>query len=399
MVKKDDLKETKMKKIIVLVIAMIFLLCPNTVYADTLVYDVYVNHVKQPFNGVMDEELLLPLKETYDLLGAKHSYDGKFNANVYQFNMRVVEEFIDDSIVCENGNYLGDVIEIDGIKYGGEDLFDITGVTMIVEEENQRVLFLTQGYLESILIKETDELRKTAPDLVSAINSQITSNRELNFNVNTTLTSVYTDRPVSAENPYKRTFVNVDGIGHGDLKNKICEFVFNVKLQNGNLIRQVRGFELRILDEVLYVMNPSNGEWLREGIDALGQVSSLSISKENTLFIATLRENLSKNIMENGKVSYSVKLDQEALDAYSKESAYGNIISAIKAELEASNHNYELQSLDIRFVLDGELIDVIHLETLVKETKSNQEIDMNIAVDIEFSNQSVTKEIVVPIVK
>lgn len=130
-----------MKKLIVLVLAMLFVLFPNTVYADVLDYDVYVNHVKQPFVGKMGEELLLPISETYDLLGAKHTYDKKFDTDVYTFSNYVVECYRDDKVAYTPSVYLGDITEIDGVDYGNDRLFDIDVATMMVDHDGKSVNF------------------------------------------------------------------------------------------------------------------------------------------------------------------------------------------------------------------------------------------------------------------
>jgi len=396
----DGAKEEKMKKIIVLVIAMLFVLCPNTVYAETMTYDVYVNHVKQPFTGIMAEELLLPVKETYDLLGSKYSYDKKFDADVYKFADYVVEDYIEDRAIYASGAYLGEVIYVDGIRYGNKDIFDIEGVTIVVDVDNQSVQFFTKGYLETILIHETDELKKVSPDLVNAINTLLLSGTEMKFNVNTTFTSIPTDEDVSEKNTYERVFINVDGSGYGELKNQTCDIVFNVKLDKDNMARRVKGFEMRIVDEMLYVMDPTNKNWVQERFDEkLGEISALSLTHADTLFIATLREHLNKTVLENGKVNYSVMLDKEILEGFSNESAYGNIVTAIKEEMKNKNKNYDLLDLEISFVLDGDEMDVIHIEMVAKEIKSDGQVKMNIAVDLEFSNQGVEKKIVSPIRK
>lgn len=386
-----------MKKFIVLVLAMLFVLCPNTVYAEVLEYDVYVNHVKQPFVGKMGEELLLPISETYDLLGAKHTYDKKFDSDVYTFSDYVVECYREDMVAFSPSAYLGDVIEIDGVNYGNERLFDIDVATMTVDHDNKCVKFLTRGYLETILMNETNELNKLAPDLVLAINSILNTGVDMNFNVNTTLTSISTESAVSASNPYKRTFIKVDGSGYGALKDEVCDVVFNVKLDKNNRANTAGGFEMRILDDMLYIMDPSNKQWLDQRFDdELGVVSAMALTHEDTLFIATLREHLVKTNLENGDTAYSIRLNEEALANLPETSAYGNVIKAIEEEMSSEESRYDLSALDVRFVIGDNKIKVIHAEVLVNESKATTKVDMNIAVDIEFLNQGFKKDVVSP---
>lgn len=143
----------------------------------------------------------------YDVLGGKHTYDKKFDSDVYQFRNCTVEVYNDDHQAYTSGNYLRDVRIIDGLEYGDKDLFDIMDAAMIIDAENRIVIFLTRNYIEKILVTETDELEKTAPDLVRDINDLLCSGVEMRFNVNTIFTSVATDQAVSATNPYERTFV------------------------------------------------------------------------------------------------------------------------------------------------------------------------------------------------
>lgn len=391
-------KEEKMKKIIVLVIAILLMMCPNTVYADAMTYDVYVNHVKQPFVGLMDEELILPLKETYDLLGGKYSYDQSFQANVYQFSHCKIEDYMEDDVVYMSGNYLGEVYDIDGIRYGNPDVFDIRGVTMIVDEENHTVKFLTKDYLETILTQETSKLNETAPELVESINTLLSSSMSMTFNVNTTLKSIKTDEPVSASNTYKRTLVTVDGQAYGELKNEKCDVTFNVKLDQNRAVRRVSGFQMRVLDDTLYMMDPTNKKWMQERFDReLDEVSALSLMHENTFFIATLTDYLNKTTLDNGKINYSFKLNQEALESLSESSPYGNVMMAIQEEFRSDTSTYDLSALEVSFVLEGKAIDIIHVEMLVKAKEEKKATEMNIAVDLEFINQGLVEEIIAPI--
>lgn len=386
-----------MKKIIVLVIAVLFVMCPNTVYADSVPYDVYVNHVKQPFVGLMDEELLLPLRETYDLLGGKYSYDKKFKADVYQFSHCKIEDYMEDNVVYMSGNYLGEVYNIDGLRYGNPDLFDIRGVTVIVDEENHLVKFLTKDYLEKILTQETSKLEETAPDLVESINTLLSSSMSMNFNVNTTLTSIKKEEPVSASNTYKRTLVTVDGQAYAELKDEKCDVTFNVKLEKDRAVRLVRGFQMRVLDDMLYMMDPTNKKWMQERFDReLDEISALSLMHENTFFIATLKDYLNKTTLDNGKVNYSFKLNQEALESLSESSSYGNIMMAIQEEFRSNTSFYDLSALEVSFVLEGKDINIIHVEMLVKAKEERKETEINIAVDLEFFNQGLVQEIESP---
>ena len=386
-----------MKKIIVLIIAIIVVLCPSTAYAQSTEYDVYVNHIKQPFVGIMDEELLLPVKETYDLLGGKYTYDWENNVNVYQFKECVVEDYIDDHVVYMSGAYLGELETIGGIKFGASDLFDISSVTMMVDDENHRVNFLTRGYLEGILLKETRELSKVAPDLVNSINDLLMTTMDMTFNVNATFTSLATDVPVSSSNSYKRTLVNVDGQAYGDIQNTIFDATFNVKLDQNRSVRRVMGFEARILDDMLYAMEPMTKKWMKERLRyQLEEMSAMSLTQENTFFIATLRDYLQKNQSENGNVTYGIKLNEEELKSLDPQSPYGNIMLAIQEEMKKENSTYDLLGLEVSFHLDGEKIDILHTELLIKEVTDSKETEMNIAVDIEFVNQGEKKEVVSP---
>jgi hypothetical protein len=386
-----------MKKIIVLIIAIIVVLCPSTAYAQSTEYDVYVNHIKQPFVGIMDEQLLLPVKETYDLLGGKYTYDRENNVNVYQFKECVVEDYIDDHVVYMSGAYLGELETIGGIKFGASDLFDISSVTMMVDDENHRVNFLTRGYLEDLLLKETRELSKVAPDLVNSINDLLLTTVDMTFNVNATFTSLATDVPVSSSNSYKRTLVNVDGQAYGDIQNTIFDATFNVKLDQNRSVRRVMGFEARILDDMLYAMEPMTKKWMKERLRyQLEEMSAMSLTQENTFFIATLRDYLQKSQSENGNVTYGIKLNEEELKSLDPQSPYGNMMLAIQEEMKKENSTYDLQGLEVSFHLDGEKIDILHTELLIKEVTDSKETEMNIAVDIEFVNQGEKKEVVSP---
>lgn len=386
-----------MKKIIVVVLAMLFVLCPNTVYAEVLDYDVYINHVKQPFVGKMDEVLLLPLSETYDLLGAKHTYDKKFDADVYTFSNYVIESYREDKVVYSQGAHLGYLTEIDGLYYGDKSLFDIDVATMTVDHNNKRVAFLTRGYLEAILLNETNDLSKVEPELVGAIRNILNTGVEMNFNVNTTLTSVSKAPEPSAGDVYKRTFIKVDGSGYGALKDQICDVVFNVKLDKNKKSNTINNFEMRILDDVLYIMDPSDKKWLDQRVDnKLGVISTMALTKDNTLFISTLKNYLVKTVLESGELAYAIRLSDEELRGLAKTSPYANVIKAIEEEVSSDERCYELSALDIGFVLKDNEIQVIHGELLVNEKTATAKVGMNIAVDIEFTKQGIKKEVVSP---
>lgn len=256
---------------------------------------------------------------------------------------------------------------------------------------------MTRGYLESILVNETSELNKTAPDLVGAINSLISTGTEMKFNINTILNSVDTESSVSASNPYKRTFIKVDGTGYGALKDESCDLVFNVKLDENNRIGRVDGFEMRILDDILYVMDPSNKKWLNQKFNnKLGVISTMALTHEDKFFIGTMRDYLVRTELENGDTAYSIKLDENTLAKLSETSAYGNVIRAIEEEMSSDESRYDLSALDVQFVIGDDKIKVIHTEVLANESKNTEHVGMNIAVDIEFLNQGLKKKVLSP---
>lgn len=396
-----------MRKFLVILVTLLVCLVPSVVFADgnSGDYSVYVDGVRQNFVGVTyGEDVYLPLKATFDLLGAEYSEEN--GQELFEMNGFAVVLNKADKVITTNASYAmymeGAVIS--GGKYSGPlSAFQInTNHDLVKNDVKKEIHFLSiEGITEKANAKGAT-LKTKQPELYAALQKTSKMPFAFNINLNATVQMDYADEQMAAMMQMKRIFVNAQSTGYINIPKEMLEFSANFKMDAGPAMQEsLEGYLFRIIGNKFYSFNPEMNQWSVEEMtkDDTVKMSSEFMQADSAPYLWFVTDQLVKKASVDGEINYIVVLTGEDIknmvDSISADGYYDLLMD----EIESSGMGVDIQKVEINCVLIEGNLRQQHIE-FTMEVKTDEAVGkIHISVDGEYDSYGLEKELVVPEVK
>lgn len=398
-----------MKKLFLVVIAVLLMIVPNIAYAEAesvtvedarveKIYKVYIDGVEQPFTGKLDTYVILPLDATYKALGGQLKSDKTKMIDTYTFENETIKVHLEELEIYSSSYFLSDAIDEAGVLYGDEFAFDTNNMIMNVNDENQSVHIVTfDGIMERMKAKNA-ELRAEAPELFAAFSKTTNGGYSFNRNVNATIQVDSDDEEKRAALPFQKIFMNGYMNGYMNIPKNTLQLLLDVRFDMDSAAIEMKDIDFRVVDDNVYVYDPLEDEWDKASIqdDEFFNMSATFMMDEESVFVGFIKDYMTKKQGADGVTIYTFILDEAAIETIVDDISYKGLYKEFLKELEAEGMNYNLTKAEITFMIKDEKILADHMELIMDVTMDEEMMKFNISLDSEYYSYGLEKEIEVP---
>ena len=387
-----------MKKIILLLTLLLTMLVSNFTFAQTSEYKVYIDKVEQPFTGLMEEDIYLPLKEIYQALDGKFTKNTAYDIDVYVFENKVIEIYNDDYSIYEDDWYVGDAKVINDRYYGHIDIASIDGVNAIVDHEAGQVRFFTRAYIEKIISDETAQLKEQAPEFVEGINRVLGTSVEMDLSGSLTMDTESLDPETPTSMPFKHMTFSGRGHGYVDIENTEFDIELSGMMDTGGMTTRLKGIQMKLVGNTMYLKYPLIKGWIVETFDEtqMAEIENDPLYQKDKIAISILRDYLSIEKKEDGKVSYIIALNTEDVNNLMTNENYGDFLLAFEREFKEDMTQFEIEEIRIEYVFNNNDMEMIAINFAAKLGDEKEIVHMSMDIEADYKNRGIVKEIDVP---
>lgn len=387
-----------MKKITLLLTLLLTMLVSSVTFAQTSEYKVYIDKVEQPFTALMDEDVYLPLKEIYQALGGEFTKNTAYDMDVYVFENKVIEIYNDDYSIYEDDLYIGDAKVINDRYYGHIDIASIDGINAFVDYETGQVDFFTSAFIETVISDETAQLKEQAPEFVDGMNRVLGTSVEMDLSGSLTMDTQSLDPETPMSMPFKHMAFSGRGNGYVDIENTEFDIELSGMMDTGGMTTRLKGIQMKLVGNTMYLKYPLIKGWIVETFDEtqMAEIENDPLYQKDKIAVSILRDYLTIEKKEDGKVSYIIALNTEDVNSLMTNENYGDFLLALEREFKEDMTAFEIEEIRIEYVFNNNDIEMMRMNFAAKFGDEKEIVHMNMDIQANYKNRGIIREIDVP---